>query len=626
MTSSNKNQDSSHSSVLSFATKQSNAASHAKKGGSNSNSKTITFFQAKLEVNQINDSYEREADRVAETVTESIYTGGKDQFFPPATPSSSEGGTVQRLAFFQRKPAFESPTDLDQNSANLVDVQRKSTMKLSLKRINPPPVQQQQEEESPFLVDKDPNESDHQIEPAQSEYHFEGGNELASGSEMNLVGGGLTPIPKAPVQRQEEETNAPTEHVNIQAKSKKVNLGNEVDANFETRLKSSKGRGKPLSSENQSQMESAFGADFSKVRVHTDANAATMNDQVAAHAFTHGSDIYFNKGKYRPKTKEGTNLLAHELTHVVQQGGASKTNVQRSAKATVNQTAPAMVQRGVIQEARDWAADKANNIPGYAMLTVILGFNPINGRDVPRNAANIFRGIMGFLPGGNLIWEALNNHGIFDKVGNWIVQKLEELGDIGASIVSAFKEFLNSLGLRDIFRLGSLWRRAKRIFTTPIKKIINFVKSLVIDILTFIRDAILRPLAVLAEGTRAWDLLIAVLGENPITGDPVPRNADTLIGGFMKLIGQEEIWENMKKGNAVARGWAWFQSALGQLIALVSSLPGRFIKTLKSLTITDLVLVPRAFAKIIGVFATFALDSSVGLAMRCGSCWRSFLV
>ncbi len=55
------------------------------------------------------------------------------------------------------------------------------------------------------------------------------------------------------------------------------------------------------------------------------------------------------------------------------------------------------------------------------------------------------------------------------------------------------------------------------------------------------------PLARLAQGTRGWDLLIAVLGKNPITGEPVHATPTTLIGGFLKLIGQEEIWENMKQ-------------------------------------------------------------------------------
>jgi len=72
-------------------------------------------------------------------------------------------------------------------------------------------------------------------------------------------------------------------------------------------------------------MSSSFGVDFRGVRVHNDSEAINMNKELHAQAFTHGSDIYFNKGKYNPQNAEGKFLLAHELTHVVQQSN----NVQR---------------------------------------------------------------------------------------------------------------------------------------------------------------------------------------------------------------------------------------------------------------------------------------------------------
>src|SRR5262249_17223126 len=143
-------------------------------------------------------------------------------------------------------------------------------------------------------------------------------------------------------------------------------------------------------------------------------------------------------------------------------------------------------------------------------------------------------------------------------------------------IKDAIMDFLDSLSWTDIFHLGDVWRRAKRIFTDPIDRIKNFVVGLVSGIITFIKDAILMPIAKLAEGTRAWDLLIAVLGKNPITGEAVPRTAETLIAGFLKLIGQEEVWNNMKKANAIPRAWAWFQGALSGLLGFVSQLPTLF--------------------------------------------------
>src|SRR6185503_21355127 len=71
------------------------------------------------------------------------------------------------------------------------------------------------------------------------------------------------------------------------------------------------------------EMSSSFGYDFGKVKIHTDRQAQEMSEQLGAQAFTYKGDIYFNKGKFDPASKEGKWLLAHELTHVVQQKGDS---------------------------------------------------------------------------------------------------------------------------------------------------------------------------------------------------------------------------------------------------------------------------------------------------------------
>ena len=65
----------------------------------------------------------------------------------------------------------------------------------------------------------------------------------------------------------------------------------------------------------------AFQADFDGVRVHTDANADALNHEANAVTFTAGQDIFFSHGAYSPGTSSGRELLAHELTHVVQESG-----------------------------------------------------------------------------------------------------------------------------------------------------------------------------------------------------------------------------------------------------------------------------------------------------------------
>lgn len=103
---------------------------------------------------------------------------------------------------------------------------------------------------------------------------------------------------------------------------------------LEAKVNASKGGGQAMEPEAKQEMESGFRRDFSGVRVHTDSQAVQMNKDLGAQAFTHKNNIYFNEGKYQPDTEQGKHLLAHELTHTVQQGAASaeKSQVQREVE------------------------------------------------------------------------------------------------------------------------------------------------------------------------------------------------------------------------------------------------------------------------------------------------------
>ncbi|SKB15626.1 conserved hypothetical protein [Planktothrix sp. PCC 11201] len=103
--------------------------------------------------------------------------------------------------------------------------------------------------------------------------------------------------------------------------SRQGNGGFTASENIETRVKSSKGGGNPLPDETRDFMEDRFGNDFSGVKVHTGSDAVQLSKDLGAQAFTHEQDVYFNSGKYSPHTDEGKKLLAHELTHTIQQTG-----------------------------------------------------------------------------------------------------------------------------------------------------------------------------------------------------------------------------------------------------------------------------------------------------------------
>jgi Domain of unknown function (DUF4157) len=95
-----------------------------------------------------------------------------------------------------------------------------------------------------------------------------------------------------------------------------------VDASVEAAIAAARGNGRPLERSVSAHLEPALGQSLRDVRVHTDDGAAALARAVSARAFTVGSDIFFAPGEYRPGSRDGDHLIAHEVAHVIQQRGA----------------------------------------------------------------------------------------------------------------------------------------------------------------------------------------------------------------------------------------------------------------------------------------------------------------
>ncbi|MBN4003349.1 MAG: DUF4157 domain-containing protein [Nostoc sp. LPT] len=95
--------------------------------------------------------------------------------------------------------------------------------------------------------------------------------------------------------------------------------GGEASTDLESAINNAKGGGQALDAGLQRSMGQAMGADFSGVRVHTDAQSDQLNKSIQAKAFTTGQDVFFRQGAYEPRSRGGQELIAHELTHVEQQ-------------------------------------------------------------------------------------------------------------------------------------------------------------------------------------------------------------------------------------------------------------------------------------------------------------------
>ncbi len=167
----------------------------------------------------------------------------------------------------------------------------------------------------------------------------------------------------------------------------------EVSPASETAIHALSGRGQPLPESVRSFMEPRFHANFNAVRLHTDARAHDLARSVNAQAFTIGRDIVFGAGHYAPETERGKHLLAHELTHVVQQGAlATAVTVQREC-ADPDFCTP-------YPTAADAAAAEANIRSFYL---------PVEGAKFGANSRALYESFLNRRPGDSLVPVEFNN-------------------------------------------------------------------------------------------------------------------------------------------------------------------------------------------------------------------------
>ncbi|NQU52325.1 MAG: DUF4157 domain-containing protein [Bacteroidetes bacterium] len=230
------------------------------------NSTGFLGMQAKLTVGKPEDKYEVEADTIADKVVNHFQSENQSFF------GSENSSPVQRQPNIsvQEKPLAENISPFIQRQEEEEEEAQAKLQDLTV---------QKQEEE---MLQTQPIEEEEELLQPQVE---EEGEEIV--------------MPKADTEVAEPQYST------------------------EQLLKNTKGNGSPLDPETQSQMENSFGANFGGVKIHTDNTSVQLNKELGSQAFTTGNNIYFNEGKYKPESQNGKKLLAHELTHTVQQGAVS---------------------------------------------------------------------------------------------------------------------------------------------------------------------------------------------------------------------------------------------------------------------------------------------------------------
>jgi hypothetical protein len=237
-----------------------------------------------------------------------------------AKSATSEAESISQ-SVVQRMPAFESevndPEAVQRHVLNSLPIQAKLT-------IGEPGDKYEQEADRVALqVVKQINAPVQSTQGQPLQRQEEKPEELQAKPEITTL------------QRQEEK---PEE---LQTKSTLKNeeaiAGGEASADLTDTINSARGSGLPLDTGLQRAMGEVMGADFSGVKVHTDAQSDQLNQSIQAKAFTTGQDVFFRQGAYQPGNQRGQELIAHELTHVVQQNGRVNKNSELGRKGATSQ-------------------------------------------------------------------------------------------------------------------------------------------------------------------------------------------------------------------------------------------------------------------------------------------------
>jgi len=152
----------------------------------------------------------------------------------------------------------------------------------------------------------------------------------------------VTPIQRKCAHCEEEEKKLQRKKIN--------NDITNAEASTENYIGSLDGKGRSLTEEQKQFFEPRFGTDFSDVRIHNDPAANTSAIHIQAKAYTHGNNIVFAPGQYSSETTEGKSLLAHELTHVIQQRGENTIQRKQFGSAVLLDAKPSCPPTAEVQQ------------------------------------------------------------------------------------------------------------------------------------------------------------------------------------------------------------------------------------------------------------------------------------
>jgi hypothetical protein len=278
-------------------------------------------------------------------------------------------------------------------------------------------------------------------------------------------------------------------------------------------------------------MEPRFGADFSSVRIHTDQRAGQLSERLDARAFTVGNHVFFGPGQYQPDTHAGKELIAHELTHTIQQGGAAR----RAAPS-----AGGIVQRDEKQSWWDRLTDWGESLAWDMVREIAPSFVPILQKG----------------PGGVLDWIGEQVGAAVDRVFNSLLAPVRAITGVGETVSALLTPVLTGLQVAAVKiahndcspireAAEKLEKAAERI-VTPIIETLQPVVARVKEFLSGLWDKFGAPI---------WEWIKSYAQQQ---WEQIKWLAD-MAQKFFSWIWEKTAWIR----SVAAKAWTWVKNKLG---------------------------------------------------------------
>lgn len=387
------------------------------------------------------------------------------------------------------------------------------------------------------------------------------------------------------------------------------------------------------------EMEARFGANFNLVKIHTDTHAQNMSGQIHAQAFAYGNHIYFAANKYSPETEKGKHLLAHELTHTIQQGSAAQEYPGLTAESLTGRAPPQIsrlmepqIQRAgdegdsmvssirnyasvgfdtAIQGLRTKASAAVRQAPGYKAMTVVLGNDPLTGEQIEANGQNMLVAAIDLIPQGNLLQQKLMELGLWESAVIWVNTQMKGLAAITAGINVLLQAITEKIRLinyisTDVFdQLEAVLNKLLNGIKTILDSLINYIIGFGTALLGIVKDLLVNHLAVFIKTkTPVYPLLTIILGQDPLTQQVVEVNGNNILNALLDLAGEEGQLQRaqMLETGTFSQVVKYIDEGILVFADAYAGLVGGFHQIWDLLTISSLLDLPGLFEL---VFATF---------------------